>query len=221
MEKCPPAEACRDAFDRMSKATVKMCQSTTGFGSRVGSFNSRSHRNEQSGPGKQFDTSDFSLQHHFGGTARPPVQFDMNLRDLFPAETQDARSFASNLGRLQSPPRSEVSPTPSSLPHVHQDGLVGSVPRHPNSIDRASATGPSAMNVGANDMNYDMYGFAHCNDLDFLTNDNVNMTLFYGDSGLDLGFEEGHNWGGGMQLDLFDGFFFGNVGNAGSVGNTG
>lgn len=33
MEKCPPAEACRDAFERMSKATVKMCLSTNGFGS--------------------------------------------------------------------------------------------------------------------------------------------------------------------------------------------
>ncbi|PGH07148.1 hypothetical protein GX51_01935 [Blastomyces parvus] len=33
MEKCPPAEACRDAFERMSKATVQMCLSTTGFGS--------------------------------------------------------------------------------------------------------------------------------------------------------------------------------------------
>lgn len=28
---CPPAEACRDAFDRMSKATIKMSISTTGF----------------------------------------------------------------------------------------------------------------------------------------------------------------------------------------------
>ncbi|KAK7608337.1 fungal-specific transcription factor domain-containing protein [Phyllosticta paracitricarpa] len=31
-DKCPPAEACRDAFDRMSKATIQMCMSTTGFG---------------------------------------------------------------------------------------------------------------------------------------------------------------------------------------------
>jgi hypothetical protein len=35
MEKCPPAEACRDAFDRMSKATIKMCLSTTGFGANA------------------------------------------------------------------------------------------------------------------------------------------------------------------------------------------
>ncbi|CAJ2513642.1 Uu.00g017610.m01.CDS01 [Anthostomella pinea] len=30
--KCPPAEACRDAFDRTAKATVKMATSTGGFG---------------------------------------------------------------------------------------------------------------------------------------------------------------------------------------------
>ena len=40
MDKCPPAEACRDAFDRMSKATVQMCLSTTGFGSRTSDFGS-------------------------------------------------------------------------------------------------------------------------------------------------------------------------------------
>jgi hypothetical protein len=32
IEKCPPAEACRDAFDRTGKATVKMATQTGGFG---------------------------------------------------------------------------------------------------------------------------------------------------------------------------------------------
>ncbi|KAH9908781.1 hypothetical protein F4778DRAFT_718696 [Xylariomycetidae sp. FL2044] len=32
IEKCPPAEACRDAFDRTAKATVNMANSTGGFG---------------------------------------------------------------------------------------------------------------------------------------------------------------------------------------------
>lgn len=36
MDKCPPAEACRDAFERMSKATVQMVLSSTGFGQPVG-----------------------------------------------------------------------------------------------------------------------------------------------------------------------------------------
>ncbi|KAI4602902.1 Fungal specific transcription factor [Pestalotiopsis sp. 9143b] len=32
IEKCPPAEACRDAFERTAKATVKMSKQTGGFG---------------------------------------------------------------------------------------------------------------------------------------------------------------------------------------------
>ncbi|MCJ1310628.1 Fungal specific transcription factor [Agyrium rufum] len=33
--KCPPAEACRDAFVRMSQATINMCVQTHGFGTRA------------------------------------------------------------------------------------------------------------------------------------------------------------------------------------------
>ncbi|KXJ92230.1 fungal-specific transcription factor domain-domain-containing protein, partial [Microdochium bolleyi] len=32
IDKCPPAEACRDAFDRTAKATIRMAHSTGGFG---------------------------------------------------------------------------------------------------------------------------------------------------------------------------------------------
>jgi hypothetical protein len=32
IDKCPPAETCRDAFDRTAKATIKMATSTGGFG---------------------------------------------------------------------------------------------------------------------------------------------------------------------------------------------
>lgn len=32
VEICPPAEACKEAFDRMSRVCVHMCMSTTGFG---------------------------------------------------------------------------------------------------------------------------------------------------------------------------------------------
>lgn len=34
IQKCPPAEACRDAFNRMSETTVRMCLSSSGFGSQ-------------------------------------------------------------------------------------------------------------------------------------------------------------------------------------------
>ncbi|KAI5306876.1 Fungal specific transcription factor [Ascosphaera pollenicola] len=36
IQKCPPAEACRDAFNRMSETTVRMCLGNSGFGSQRG-----------------------------------------------------------------------------------------------------------------------------------------------------------------------------------------
>ncbi|KAI0132530.1 fungal-specific transcription factor domain-containing protein [Xylariales sp. AK1849] len=42
VEKCPPAEACRDAFDRTAKATVKMANQTGGFGQNPGQTSDRS-----------------------------------------------------------------------------------------------------------------------------------------------------------------------------------
>ncbi|KAI0192488.1 fungal-specific transcription factor domain-containing protein [Astrocystis sublimbata] len=35
IDKCPPAEACRDAFDRTAKATIKMANSNGGFGNHL------------------------------------------------------------------------------------------------------------------------------------------------------------------------------------------
>lgn len=92
MHKCPPAEACRDAFERMSKATVQMCLSTTGFGSQVdmsrvaagaqvpGSFNSGrrqplDHRQRPGQPHARRTTQN--------RPQRPVPKFDMNLADLF------------------------------------------------------------------------------------------------------------------------------------------
>jgi hypothetical protein len=58
IEKCPPAEACRDAFNRMSKATVQMCISTTGFGSGTQGLNSRMHSSQTKSDeaSRQFDS---------------------------------------------------------------------------------------------------------------------------------------------------------------------
>lgn len=83
-----------------------------------------------------------------------------------------------------------------------------------------------AGNSGAMPYDSNLYDFgANVNDMtamqpDYLTNTNElnNENLFvYGDDPshrLDLGVmdDEQYNVGNGMQLDLFDGFFFGNAG---------
>ncbi|KLU86195.1 fungal specific transcription factor domain-containing protein [Magnaporthiopsis poae ATCC 64411] len=44
-DKCPPAESCRDAFDRTAKATIKMAASTGGFGAAA-MAPARGHRHD-------------------------------------------------------------------------------------------------------------------------------------------------------------------------------
>lgn len=101
IEKCPPAEACRDAFDRMSKATVQMCMSTTGFGSSATGLNSRrrshSHGQQHESHGGNSQTSGSNDYFHPNNaskpnrpaTSRPKPTFDMSLNDLLgqPATT--------------------------------------------------------------------------------------------------------------------------------------
>ncbi|CAK7233571.1 hypothetical protein SBRCBS47491_008656 [Sporothrix bragantina] len=48
IDKCPPAEACRDAFDRTAKATIKMANSTGGFG-QTASFHAYQSRRQSRG----------------------------------------------------------------------------------------------------------------------------------------------------------------------------
>jgi hypothetical protein len=105
VDKCPPAEACRDAFDRMSKATVQMCMSTTGFSSSAQSLNSPHRIKGETGANNadyfsasstQFATSNARSQksgkhrQHSNEhqkqqvTGRPKPSFDMGLNDLFP-----------------------------------------------------------------------------------------------------------------------------------------
>ncbi|EZF30837.1 hypothetical protein H109_00643 [Trichophyton interdigitale MR816] len=70
IEKCPPAEACRDAFERMSKATVQMGLSTTGFGQqvgvgdRLGTHNPRDQSKTQNQNQNQNQTSDSQYVHN-------------------------------------------------------------------------------------------------------------------------------------------------------------
>lgn len=98
MSNCPPAEACRDAFTRMAKATITMCMSTTGFGvaSSLGSQTLEDSPVSYVSPG-QLSNDGMSGSHHLqqhaddmqqrpssgGDRTRNIPKFDMNLKDLF------------------------------------------------------------------------------------------------------------------------------------------
>ncbi|CAG8961961.1 hypothetical protein HYFRA_00013741 [Hymenoscyphus fraxineus] len=129
IEKCPPAEACRDAFDRMSKATVNMCMSTTGFSSSVGGINSgRYSSNHRSSNHNRQDSTEFNNNRR-PSRPRPKPQFDMGLNDLlgpttptYPSIKTEFEMGGSFRGPGQSagavhssPPEYVVSPTISNV----------------------------------------------------------------------------------------------------------
>ena len=140
MEKCPPAEACRDAFDRMAKATVAMCLSTTGFGTRNPVFGVPQPQfaghsaqasttlappnilTQQPQPPQQpyFPAAASSNTAASAFQSRPRPQFDMNLRDLFPEDTTDRQNFRSIKWGAATPtlPSSSGSARPPALPHA-------------------------------------------------------------------------------------------------------
>lgn len=131
IEKCPPAEACRDAFDRMSKATVQMCMSSTGFSSSAhGGLHSRDpqgksendyfNRNNFSPKSPQSHTSKGSRAKN--GSGRPAPNFDMGLNDLYSPVSSAASpnlspQFRTAFGNNKSGPRIEAQ---VSYPQVSQ-----------------------------------------------------------------------------------------------------
>src|ERR1700710_2346657 len=113
IEKCPPAEACRDAFDRMSKATVQMCMSTTGFSSSAQGLNSRrrSHGQHDSNSNDYFNSNNGKLRRPSG---RPKPTFDMGLNDLLgPVQPRERPNNQTPTGKSV---KNEFEYTTSSIP---------------------------------------------------------------------------------------------------------
>jgi hypothetical protein len=121
IDKCPPAEACRDAFERMSRATVQMCLATTGFSSQTSGLSSEAVAPQRAYRPTEGNASDQEAEGIFGpdapswsnsvqdgsvatpiaqrsqGSRRPPPKFDMNFGDLFSEEVDgNARSSRQN-----------------------------------------------------------------------------------------------------------------------------
>jgi hypothetical protein len=143
-EKCPPAEACRDAIDRTAKATIRMANSTGGFGqvlprARAGSRGSVDQRDWAA----RSDTASSKAQrhtHHQGGEDRSLMaasQYGL------PGIT-DAYANASQSSHL--PPIQSALQRMNSLPNLkaESDGfsMMRSVPGQP----RSSVTAPEAGN---------------------------------------------------------------------------
>ncbi|KKF94874.1 Positive regulator of purine utilization [Ceratocystis platani] len=88
IDKCPPAETCRDAFARTAKATIKMVNSQGGFGTPVAKRvrRSRATRDWHSAMGEDTDPLKSLHSHSHGRSQDQPVNtagfhFDMSMSD--------------------------------------------------------------------------------------------------------------------------------------------
>ncbi|MCJ1284660.1 Fungal specific transcription factor [Xylographa opegraphella] len=218
-DKCPPAEACRDAFERMSKATVRMCLSTTGFGARVPPRPARSHGFLQA----QNELGYFRPQ-------RPRPRFDMDLRDLFPEEVRgggggggagrwqqvlgeqnslfgDEVGGASAQGQGQGQQQQIYHPHPHSHPHPqHQQQQQTYAPPYVAPLQQQNLAPPLIDP-------FDPFAYDDP-DIGSLLADSTGQ--YVGQPGYGLGFDSEHDWSEGVGVDLFEGFFFG--GGGGSAG---
>lgn len=164
IEKCPPAEACRDAFVRMSKATIKMGLSAGGFGLQ-GGFGDHEPAATQSGAPFDVDrpvplSVDTTLsmpqpQRQMlpkGLSRRQPV-FDMDLRDLFSEEETAARP----LSRLAYFPHAPIQSQSASYPPqvnpnmpIKRESMSNSTnPLSPQAYQGSGLQGPNAITTAA------------------------------------------------------------------------
>lgn len=103
VDMCPPAESCRDAFVRMSKATISMVMSTTGFGATSTLAtqplkNSESYFNVWGGAETGSEEEVPSVQPR---PRRQLPKFDMNLKDLFSTEELAKHPSSAHQSRLE------------------------------------------------------------------------------------------------------------------------
>ncbi|KAL8854735.1 MAG: hypothetical protein Q9221_000517 [Calogaya cf. arnoldii] len=185
-EKCPPAEACRDAFERMSKATVKMCLSTTGFGSPATASQSRP-RQEMSQDARSENGALVQRDQH--ESTRPGLQNKAGLGDYIDDYVQDEPGLDPRFGERQA---NDETAAYTSPPYDEVQSNAAPQPLSLRFDDGFNPTYEGAADMGSDLLSANMDSLAY--DTEFGTN---------------LGFGIEHDWSDGLQLDLFDGFFFG------------
>lgn len=218
IEKCPPAEACRDAFERMSKATITMCMNTTGFGNGSTSLSTRPPKI----PEDYFDQTNFSMPK---AKQRPIPKFDMNLKDLF----SDDEMSRSSSRQMHQPRRESSSSSRNQLPDYIDTSSSSGTMLSLTSPQQQTTQQPLSYAV-SNQQPYapfaetisSIYPETDFSNLDFLDSfpisdpTNAPWDGGFANPELDLGFGTGGmGYDGAMDngnIDLFDGFFFGNSG---------
>ncbi|ROW09348.1 hypothetical protein VMCG_02547 [Cytospora schulzeri] len=245
-EKCPPAEACREAIDRTARATIRMANSTGGFGQvlpskRAGSRESRDprdwaarsdsasvngghNRHHQRHSGEQHHGSQHggsqhgSSSHQFGlpGISDAYANAPYHRMNSLPNLKAEHQDGFSMMRSVPGPARSHVS-APDGASPADTSAIDPSLMPSPSAAVRTPPTGGSGMGSPSTKLQ----------GMDFLNQVGANGNVpggaeeaANGDFGFGLGWEGlHHDFSDGQQYDLFDGFFFG--GQQGGAGSNG
>jgi hypothetical protein len=236
IDKCPPAETCRDAFDRTAKATIKMATSKGGFGmtgqnqhrgrqgprwsSGSGSGSDSALANPKAHRSHPSDQTTFLVDMPLSDNASTPglsAGGDVGGQQASPTGTSKSYDADGYTMRPQPPQRSGSHQGDSSLCTPPQQAA----PRRPAARQDAAATAaamrgpfmsPSSFEPPPGSMDFSDGG----QPMDFLQNLEVGANGEFGNmdqAPLDLGF--GMNWEGfasdfdGQQMNPFGTFFFG------------
>lgn len=220
IDKCPPAETCRDAFDRTAKATIKMANSTGGFNS-VPPRKMRENRFEwssASGDGASTSTVSVPRRRQQHQSQQNNFQMDLALSDTL---SSPSVSVAGDL-----PPRNSPRATDFSMmapgqgsPSEIDPSFVASPPVPRRIAAQRTGSGGSFM-TQQQQQAYNMAEYPDIQTMDFFQSLQANPNGEIGGSGdgatpqLDLGFginwdNMHHDFSDGQQMNIFDGFFFG------------
>ena len=183
VEKCPPAEACRDAFDRMAKATVQMCMTTSSLSAAPGLAPLRAPDAPAAPP-----------------PPRPRLQFG-SPSDLYTASPPSAASIG---GGVKSESLGGDVTTAGSSTQMLAPKDQAAAPSDERDL---AFLGDGGLGVEGGDA-YGGYGDMVMSGMsvEYLGDAGGGLELGFG-WGAD---GEGHDFGDGAnQLDFFDGFYFG------------
>ncbi|KAF4964871.1 hypothetical protein FSARC_7263 [Fusarium sarcochroum] len=230
IDKCPPAETCRDAFDRTAKATIKMASSTGGFGAPTA-------RRQRSAWNTPPDSSKGSAQARHRNQGSDQYPLDLSLSDSLSSPTL---SVAGEASTQPSPPmarsaegylmksRSRGGPSPSDST-LKQEGSPVESGMVPSPIPRRVTSQPSTSggSYGGQQQQFNGQDYPDAQTMEFLQNlgatsngDFNGMDQSQLDMGLSMNWEGlHHDFGEAPQMNPFDTFFFGGPQGANGGGN--
>lgn len=211
IDKCPPAETCRDAFDRTARATIKMASSKGGFGPQA-----QPVRRQRTNTINRAPKSDSSTPSRHRNHQDAPFQFDLSLSDTLSSPTLSVTNDMASRGSPTLSGNKAFDTDYAMSRGSPADQTMKQEPGPPNPPMRMNSSGGNAF-LGQQFGLQGSMEYPDTQTMDFLQNLGATPNGDFGgvdQQQVDLGF--GMNWDGlpneygeGQQMNPFDTFFFG------------